>query len=138
MVSSHHNYHLHHFRVKHRLTLIHFFFFQAEDGIRDRDMTGVQTCALPISMVALAVAIRRSPLPSTRHSATIVRCPAWMTRPVARSVSPILAALMKLSFRSKLIARATRGTIVRSERPIAESARVLIMPPCTKPDWLRS
>src|SRR5437667_798009 len=24
------------------------FFFQAEDGIRDRDMTGVQTCALPI------------------------------------------------------------------------------------------
>src|SRR5437667_1976380 len=28
--------------------LFYFFFFQAEDGIRDRDMTGVQTCALPI------------------------------------------------------------------------------------------
>src|SRR5437773_10015364 len=27
------------------------FFFQAEDGIRDRDVTGVQTCALPISDV---------------------------------------------------------------------------------------
>src|SRR5699024_11679067 len=27
-----------------------FFFFQAEDGIRDRNVTGVQTCALPISM----------------------------------------------------------------------------------------
>src|SRR5207249_5751257 len=25
------------------------FFFQAEDGIRDRNVTGVQTCALPIS-----------------------------------------------------------------------------------------
>src|SRR6266540_2513206 len=25
------------------------FFFHAEDGIRDRDVTGVQTCALPIS-----------------------------------------------------------------------------------------
>src|SRR5207249_8815804 len=25
-----------------------FFFFQAEDGIRDRNVTGVQTCALPI------------------------------------------------------------------------------------------
>ena len=25
------------------------FFFQAEDGIRDYDVTGVQTCALPIS-----------------------------------------------------------------------------------------
>ena len=24
------------------------FFFQAEDGIRDYDVTGVQTCALPI------------------------------------------------------------------------------------------
>src|SRR6266540_5613857 len=29
--------------------LLFFFFFQAEDGIRDRDVTGVQTCALPIS-----------------------------------------------------------------------------------------
>src|SRR5260221_8359341 len=28
-----------------------FFFFQAEDGIRDHCVTGVQTCALPISML---------------------------------------------------------------------------------------
>src|SRR6266446_7682258 len=28
---------------------ISFFFFQAEDGIRDYKVTGVQTCALPIS-----------------------------------------------------------------------------------------
>src|SRR5690606_40295050 len=28
-----------------------FFFFQAEDGIRDFHVTGVQTCALPISAV---------------------------------------------------------------------------------------
>src|SRR5438876_1328832 len=28
-----------------------FFFFQAEDGIRDGRVTGVQTCALPISKV---------------------------------------------------------------------------------------
>src|SRR3712207_4583784 len=31
------------------LDVIMFFFFQAEDGIRDIGMTGVQTCALPIS-----------------------------------------------------------------------------------------
>src|SRR5207249_6355447 len=31
------------------------FFFQAEDGIRDRNVTGVQTCALPISPAAGAV-----------------------------------------------------------------------------------
>src|SRR6266850_2305575 len=29
-----------------------FFFFQAEDGIRDYKVTGVQTCALPISHLA--------------------------------------------------------------------------------------
>src|SRR2546426_1057640 len=29
--------------------LLYFFFFQAEDGIRDYKVTGVQTCALPIS-----------------------------------------------------------------------------------------
>src|SRR2546425_11304936 len=28
-----------------------FFFFQAEDGIRDKLVTGVQTCALPISRI---------------------------------------------------------------------------------------
>src|SRR2546430_10037646 len=34
------------------------FFFQAEDGIRDLTVTGVQTCALPISMaMALAGAV---------------------------------------------------------------------------------
>src|SRR5256885_9002795 len=31
--------------------LICFFCFQAEDGIRDYKVTGVQTCALPISAV---------------------------------------------------------------------------------------
>src|SRR5437879_12447514 len=30
------------------------FFFQAEDGIRDTSVTGVQTCALPISNMKLA------------------------------------------------------------------------------------
>src|SRR5215475_2746359 len=34
-------------------TLLFFFFFQAEDGIRDFHVTGVQTCALPISICAL-------------------------------------------------------------------------------------
>src|SRR5437764_14681830 len=29
-------------------SLVSFFFFQAEDGIRDTSVTGVQTCALPI------------------------------------------------------------------------------------------
>src|SRR5256884_9230195 len=38
-----------------------FFFFQAEDGIRDVAVTGVQTCALPISIGGPLVLQRYSP-----------------------------------------------------------------------------
>src|SRR5436305_13902270 len=41
-----------------------YFFFQAEDGIRDADVTGVQTCALPISRAAHRPASAR---PGRRH-----------------------------------------------------------------------
>src|SRR3712207_6976351 len=34
-----------------------FFFFQAEDGIRDIGVTGVQTCALPISLLQRPLAL---------------------------------------------------------------------------------
>src|SRR5256885_3509583 len=36
------------------ITVLMFFFFQAEDGIRDYKVTGVQTCALPISKLVAA------------------------------------------------------------------------------------
>src|SRR5258708_17559274 len=36
-----------------------FFFFQAEDGIRDDLVTGVQTCALPILGASLCICGRR-------------------------------------------------------------------------------
>src|SRR5437762_11836355 len=32
-----------------------FFFFQAEDGIRDTSVTGVQTCALPIFSLRICI-----------------------------------------------------------------------------------
>src|SRR2546429_211894 len=38
-------------RVVTHVEFAHFFFFQAEDGIRDVAVTGVQTCALPISVL---------------------------------------------------------------------------------------
>src|SRR2546427_7600859 len=37
------------------LALLFFFFFQAEDGIRDLTVTGVQTCALPIFDLAIPI-----------------------------------------------------------------------------------
>src|SRR5438132_8498319 len=60
----------------------HFFFFQAEDGIRDHCVTGVQTCALPISsarararvsasltFIAFRFGMGDSSLEGSRHSA---------------------------------------------------------------------
>src|SRR5438034_7290400 len=38
------------------MSFLFFFFFQAEDGIRDHCVTGVQTCALPIYEAALRMA----------------------------------------------------------------------------------
>src|SRR2546421_6845689 len=37
------------------LLFVSFFFFQAEDGIRDLIVTGVQTCALPILVLLRGV-----------------------------------------------------------------------------------
>src|SRR5699024_11852267 len=42
------------------LDLCRHFFVQAEDGIRDRNVTGVQTCALPISEQGLKHRLTRS------------------------------------------------------------------------------
>src|SRR3989454_8974232 len=43
------------------MVLLVFFFFQAEDGIRDYKVTGVQTCALPICITRIIVNITSNP-----------------------------------------------------------------------------
>src|SRR2546430_6389134 len=50
-----------------------FFFFQAEDGIRDLTVTGVQTCALPISDLWAGAAGLRGPAPG-EFRATDANC----------------------------------------------------------------
>src|SRR5688572_32449793 len=47
------NWSSHRIRAHLQYIAIPLFFFQAEDGIRDLTVTGVQTCALPISDVPL-------------------------------------------------------------------------------------
>src|SRR6266704_4004099 len=49
------------FIISSRDVISDIFFFQAEDGIRDRNVTGVQTCALPISAPILRRAEDRRP-----------------------------------------------------------------------------
>src|SRR5438046_5497719 len=54
-----------------------FFFFQAEDGIRDWSVTGVQTCALPILIIFMIV----TPLIAAGFQATIPRSANPENRP---------------------------------------------------------
>src|SRR5204863_6638292 len=65
------------------------FFFQAEDGIRDLYVTGVQTCALPISRGALRCdypADRGDRAPSTPSRVATTRRPR-LARPSRRTTA---------------------------------------------------
>src|SRR5205807_6866308 len=70
--------------------LCFIFFFQAEDGIRDYKVTGVQTCALPILNPSDFGSPRTNSLPGPGwpSSPTITRAgwrPIWASSPRARS-----------------------------------------------------
>src|SRR5260370_31520126 len=49
------------------------FFFQAEDGIRDSSVTGVQTCALPISIQQFGVRNPFDPRENVRAGVAYLR-----------------------------------------------------------------
>src|SRR5260221_6906075 len=87
------------------------FFFQAEDGIRDHCVTGVQTCALPICVCRLFLGVIGSPLlrvgerrarllaqhhVDIAHEALDVGPVAWLLdRPKFQIDSVLLAAELK-------------------------------------------
>src|SRR2546430_4826043 len=77
------------------VSLLYFFFFQAEDGIRDLTVTGVQTCALPISF--------------PRPSASALPC--------SRSRTPACGSCTSASTRTR------RGAATRRGRRSPASAR---------------
>src|SRR5437773_8709323 len=64
-----------------------FFFFQAEDGIRDRDVTGVQTCALPICWT-ICVDTGAAPSPSSPHTSVSRSGSTWAKFPTAPESFP--------------------------------------------------
>src|SRR3989442_13585793 len=80
-----------------------FFFLQAEDGIRDADVTGVQTCALPIYMTSSDQMYRGS-IPNSEVNVTYrLRTIAFPTRNVSgRSTSyPIVNSSSPNAWRSE-------------------------------------
>src|SRR3989449_6219219 len=71
-----------------------FFFFQAEDGIRDVAVTGVQTCALPISVAEyctpwIAVLAHLKGIKSPPQHAIAIERACWQGEAVAAAVAEI-------------------------------------------------
>src|SRR2546426_4794389 len=80
-----------------------FFFFQAEDGIRDYKVTGVQTCALPI----LQMWHERPDLPGSWVATTAGRV-------IFNSIVPV-GLLRELGFQNKVMRKKDLSELVRSE-----------------------
>src|SRR5207245_4728122 len=59
---------------------LHVFFFQAEDGIRDATVTGVQTCALPIYREPNSVLAQRVRIQAQQAKAILQRGSRWAKR----------------------------------------------------------
>src|SRR6266404_4203330 len=68
-----------------------FFFFQAEDGIRDKLVTGVQTCALPISSLARSSRLRASVRSALSGGPLTTSCPVAWASPSWRTMFLMLA-----------------------------------------------
>src|SRR5256884_9557619 len=64
-----------------------FFFFQAEDGIRDVAVTGVQTCALPISLILNRLQRQSDALAGARRRRSL-----RLAQTFSRSAPPTLGA----------------------------------------------
>src|SRR5256886_7615094 len=73
-------FHLFFFFLIYVVAFFFFFFFQAEDGIRDLTVTGVQTCALPIS--------RRPTCRSGPRRLPLCWCRMWWARCKRRPRAP--------------------------------------------------
>src|SRR5438034_4138777 len=78
-----------------------FFFFQAEDGIRDHCVTGVQTCALPISQERFSAVQKDAPmLKEEVDEEDIAKLVSkWTGIPVGRLLESEVAKLVKMEDR---------------------------------------
>src|SRR3989440_5986234 len=79
-----------------------FFFFQAEDGIRDLIVTGVQTCALPIFVVTHAILIlgtmasRSHEIPSVLREIHVGFAQGLRPPPLGLGLAGMLALFMQI------------------------------------------
>src|SRR2546426_4656234 len=101
-----------------------FFFFQAEDGIRDYKVTGVQTCALPISQAAAHYGAARTRARGRRAALLAVRAgAAWEAAGERDSAAAAFAAARAAGMPS--IDAWLRVRLARGVRDTALAVRLL-------------
>src|SRR5205823_6771100 len=96
------------------------FFFQAEDGIRDKLVTGVQTCALPISLLC-----HHLPISLSSDMADAARTITMM--PTAMQFAAGSAAVSKPSANGAMTSQAPASAVTHSrseERRVGKEWRV--------------
>src|SRR5207249_7330732 len=96
-----------------------FFFFQAEDGIRDRNVTGVQTCALPIyGECDRARTSRTRRDGAARTSSTSTRCSTarhWTARSIKTGRKKLVSWLIGKLVIEKIGRASCRERVEREE-----------------------
>src|SRR5437763_17062245 len=122
------------------MILFFFFFFQAEDGIRDTSVTGVQTCALPIPAgrcrpVPLPSDVRDDMTSSRKESrlAVVGFLDGWVTSSHIGRVLAAEAALKQMADTDDSISvqQAARATLERlaqtGKRVTAPGTRLIVL-----------
>src|SRR5687767_291014 len=90
-----------------------FFFFQAEDGIRDKLVTGVQTCALPIYLARFSTSSRK------REASVFVRILSTAFLVSALAAVPVAAQAPQGGSKSTTTTT-TSGPVVTSDEIVLE------------------
>src|SRR5207248_3552776 len=91
-----------------------------EDGIRDRTVTGVQTCALPILPKKVAGWLRAKSLKLRNRSSTLRSCSAEAARSSRFAASWMYPAACGSSLSSSPAAPCTARATLRSEEHTSE------------------
>src|SRR5699024_6187874 len=108
------------------LLYYHVFFFQAEDGIRDRNVTGVQTCALPISCCRGWPSVSVAKPGNTRGQYRPLLCGAVYRNKsgqpyprASRVISPTLGFLPEIDIATSLVIAVVvvAGVVLLARRP---------------------
>src|SRR5207253_4778398 len=95
------------------------FFFQAEDGIRDGHVTGVQTCALPILMDISRLPTRVMPsflvsLATAKYPSRVMNdCTLMKSTPLALRSSTALRPSSPVAIATEIGRASCRGRVIK-------------------------